>query len=140
MPGLFGTRAEILPDLNLLLQIIILIILFVAVRVVRPRTQVSLQRHGRFMTIAVVLNAISILLVMGPSLAKNFDYALAEPSTIGFPLTLIHHSLGIIAEILGAVLIFKKFGNVRMWMRLTFILWLISWVLGIYFYLFYYVL
>jgi hypothetical protein len=76
---------------------------------------------------------------MGPSLLANVGAALGETSFIGFPLTLTHHTIGLAAEILGVVLAFRKFGNVRLWMRVTFILWLIALVLGIGFYVRYYV-
>jgi len=139
MSGLLGTPAPIASDINLVLQIIIVAILLVGFKYGKTKTASSLKTHGRIMTVVVVLNAASILLVMGPAFVLYFGAVLAEPSVIGFPLTLAHHTSGIIAEILGAVLVFKKFGNVRMWMRLTLILWLVSWVLGVYFYLRYYV-
>jgi uncharacterized membrane protein YozB (DUF420 family) len=139
MASLLGTRASIVFDLNLLLQIIILIVLLLGVKFGREKTSSSLKRHGNIMTIAVILNAASILLIMGPSLVINFGAVLAELSEIGFPLTLLHHSFGIIAEILGVILVFKKFGNIRMWMRFTAAVWLVSVVLGIAFYVLYYV-
>jgi len=140
MSGLLGTRASIASDLNLLLQIIILIILFVGAKFAKEKTQSSLQKHGRIMTFAVILNAIAIFLVMGPSFVTNFGAVLTESSTIGFPLTLIHALLGSVAEILGAVFIFKKFGKVRMWMRLTMAVWLMALALGMIFYVQYYVI
>lgn len=140
MSGLLGTRAGIASDLNLLLQIVILIILLVGVKYGKEKTQSGLKRHGRTMTIVVALNAVAILLVMGPSFANNFSAVLAETSTIGFPLTLVHVLFGSIAEILGIIFVFKKFGNVRRWMRLTLAVWLIALALGIIFYLQYYVI
>jgi len=140
MSELLGTRASVYVDLNLLLQIIILIILLVGVKFAKEKTTGSLKKHGKIMNIAVILNAVAILLVMGPSLVLNFGATLAELSLIGFPLTLVHHSLGIIAEILGITFAFKKFGNVRMWMRLTMVVWLVALVLGIAFYVQYYMI
>ena len=134
MSGLFGTNASILADFNLLLQILLLIILLFGYLLGKKKTADSLKAHGRIMTVLVALNALSILLVMGPSFFLNLEAVAGEASAMGFPLTLVHHSVGLIAEILGAVLVFKKFGTVRMWMRLTFALWLISLVLGIGFY------
>jgi hypothetical protein len=90
------------------------------------------------MTVLVVLNALSILLIMGPSLFTNLGAAVDEVFTVGFPLTLLHHSIGLIAEVLGAALVFKKFGNVRRWMRITFLLWLVALLSGIGFYVMYY--
>jgi len=90
------------------------------------------------MTVLAVLNGLSILLVMGPSLFTSFGAAVEEVSVIGFPLTLLHHSIGLIAEILGVVLVFRKFGKVRTWMRITFMLWLVALLFGIGFYVVYY--
>jgi uncharacterized membrane protein YozB (DUF420 family) len=77
---------------------------------------------------------------MGPSFIINFGAVLDELFTIGFPLTLVHHFFGVIAEILGIIFVFKKFGKVRFWMRFTMAVWLIAVVLGISFYLLYYVI
>jgi len=138
MSGLLGTRASIVFDLNFLLQIVILVILLVGVKFGRKKTPSSLKMHGNIMTIAVTLNALLILLIMGPSFVVNFGAVLAEFSETGFPLTLLHHSFGIIAEIFGVILVFKKFGNIRMWMRFTATVWLVSLVLGIVFYVLHY--
>jgi uncharacterized membrane protein YozB (DUF420 family) len=140
MSGLFGTSAPIASDLNLLLQILIFVLLVVGNRFARTKTKSSLQKHGRIMTVAVVLNTLSILLLMGPSFFGGLDFVLEESVFTGFPLTLIHHSFGLAAEILGIVFIFRKFGKVRMWMRLTSLFWLLSFVLGVFFYLRYFVI
>lgn len=78
MLGLLGTEASFASDLNLLLQIIILILLFVGVKFVKEKTQSSLKTHGRIMTIAVVLNAIGFILVMGPSFVGYFSTPLQQ--------------------------------------------------------------
>lgn len=140
MSGLLGTRAAVASDLNLLLQIIVLVILLVGVRYGRKKTGGSLKTHGRLMNIVVVLNAVGVLLVMLPSFVNNLGAVIAEPSTIGFPLTSVHVLFGSVAEVLGIILAFRKFGNVRVWMRLTTVFWLIALALGITFYVRYYVI
>lgn len=137
---MLGTRASFSSDLNLLLQLIILTLLLISIKFAKEKTQISLKRHGRIMIVAVILNTISVFLIMGPSFTTNFGAVLDERSTIGFPLTLIHHSFGLIAEVLGVILVFKKFGNVRMWMRLTMTVWLITFALGFIFYFQYYII
>jgi len=139
MSELLGTKAPIASDLNLLLQITILVILLVGFKLGKEKTQSSLKTHGRVMTIMVLLNAMAILLVMGPSFVINFGLVLGEVSTMGFPLTLVHALFGGTAEILGIIFMLKKFGNVRMWMRFTWVLWLIALALGIVFYVQYYI-
>jgi uncharacterized membrane protein YozB (DUF420 family) len=138
MSGLFGTRASVFSDLNLILHIVLLVLLLAGFVFGRKKSGNSLRTHGRFMTVLVVLNALSILLIMGPSLFTNLGAAVDEVFTVGFPLTLLHHSIGLIAEVLGAALVFKKFGNVRRWMRITFLLWLVALLSGIGFYVMYY--
>jgi uncharacterized membrane protein YozB (DUF420 family) len=140
MSGLLGTKAPTTSDINLLLQIIVIIILVIGIKFGKEKTPGSLKTHGRIMAIAVVLNAFAILLVMGPSLLGSFDAALGETASLGFPLTLVHHTLGLLAEVLGVLFVFKKFGKVRMWMRLITLLWLVAFVFGIFFYLTYYVI
>ena len=140
MSGLFGRAAPITSDLNLLLQVSILVLLVVGTRFGRRKTERSLQRHGRIMTVAVGLNAVSILFVMGPSLLAGLNLALEEQTAIGFPLTLVHHSIGVVAEILGVVLVFRKFRKIRTWMRLTLSLWIIAFAFGVLFYITYFVI
>jgi len=139
MSGVFGTRASILSDLNLMLHILLLVILLVGFRLGKKKTAVGLKMHGRLMAVLVALNGLSILLVMGPSLFLNFGAAAEEALVIGFPLTLFHHTIGLIAEILGVVLVFRKFGKVRTWMRITFTCWFVAMLFGIGFYVMYYV-
>jgi len=138
MSGLLGTRAPVSTDLNLILQIALLALLLTGFILGKRKTGSSLKLHGRLMTILVALNALAILLVMGPSLFTNFGAAVGEVSTFGFPLTLLHHSIGLIAEILGAVLAFRKFGNVRRWMQTTFVFWFVALLFGIGFFIVYY--
>lgn len=138
MSGLLGTRAPVSSDLNLILQIALLALLLAGFVLGRRKTGSSLKLHGGLMRILVILNALSILLVMVPSLVVYFGAAVEEVFVVGFPLTLLHHSIGLIAELFGAVSAFRKFGNVRRWMRTTFILWLVALLFGIGFYVVYY--
>jgi hypothetical protein len=140
MSGLLGTAATVQGDLNFLLQIMILVILFVGYRYGRVKESESLNLHGKVMTVVVVLNAVAILLVMGPSFVAAFGAVLDEVFKIGFPLTSLHHSLGLAAEVLGIVFVFRKFGNVRRWMRVTIVVWLSALGLGMSVYVLYFVL
>ncbi len=136
MSGLFGTKAGITSDLNLLLQIVVIIILFVGVKYGKDKTQDSLKRHGRIMAIAVVLNAVGFLSVMGPSIFGYFSVPLGELSVFGIVSTSFHAVFGGMAEILGIAFVFnKKPKNIRLWMRLTSGFWVIAFVLGVSLYL-----
>jgi len=136
MPGLFGTKAGTSSDLNLLLQIVVILIVFVGVKYGKVKTQDSLKTHRRLMAFAVVLNAVGFLFVMGPSLVGYFSTPLGELSTFGIVSTLSHGVLGGMAELLGIAFVFnKKPKNVRLWMRLSRWLWVIAFVLGVLLYL-----
>ncbi len=136
MSGLFGTKAGVTSDLNLLLQIIVIIILFVGVKYGKEKTQDSLKTHRRITAIAVVLNAVSFLFVMGPSVVSYFSAPRGELSTFGIVSTSFHAVFGGMAEVLGIAFVFnKKPKNVRLWMRLTRWLWVIAFVLGVSLYL-----
>jgi len=87
------------------------------------------------MIVAMILNWISILSVMLPSFRVNIYTSLDEFSVLDFLLISIHASLGRLTETLGIVSILKKFGNVRMWIRLTLAVWVIAFILGMMFYL-----
>jgi hypothetical protein len=63
-----------------------------------------------------------------------------ELSIIGFPPTSIHVLFSVLVDSLGIVLIFKKFGTVKTWMRITAILWLITLIFGMSFYVKYFVI
>jgi len=136
MSGIFGTKAPLPSDLNLLLQLGILVILLVGVKFGKEKTAKSLKMHGRIMTIAVVLNAVGILFVMIPSFIAYFSAPLKELSLVGVLSTSIHASFGGLAEALGiAFVLEKKPKKVRMWMRLTTLFWIITFVLGVSLYL-----
>lgn len=139
MYGLFGTQAPLTSDVTLAIQMVILILLLAGFRFGRKKTADSLRRHGLLMKVMVLLNTMTLLLVMTPSFAIEFELVLAEAEA-GIPLILIHHSFGLIAEVLGIVLAFRKFGNVRLWMRATFIVWLVALLLGLAVYTVYWVL
>jgi uncharacterized membrane protein YozB (DUF420 family) len=136
MSGFFGTEAGIPSDLNLLLQIIVIITILVGVKYGKEKTQNSLKKHRRITAVAVMLNAVGLLLVMGPSIVGYFSTPLGELSPFGIVTTSFHAVLGGIAEVLGIAFVLNmKPKNVRLWMRLTRLLWVIAFVLGVSLYL-----
>jgi len=139
MSDLFGTRAPITSDIALVIQVVLLILLLAGLRLGKRKTANSLSKHGMLMKVMVLLNTGVLLLVMLPSFVIAFDFVLAEVAT-GVPLILVHHSLGLIAEVLGVTLIFRKFGDVRLWMRVTFSVWFVALLLGLTVYVVYWAL
>jgi len=127
MDGLLGTRAGLQADLNLIFQVVIFLLLVVGYVFAKRRNMAS---HGRIMNVVAALNLFSILAVMGPSVVINLFPLLIYYPTIG-TTTLIHALTGGFAAALGTTWGFRKFRNIKMWMRVTSILWLLGFVLGI---------
>jgi uncharacterized membrane protein YozB (DUF420 family) len=127
--------------ISLSIQIVVLGLLLSAVFL---KSQKKYRRHGVVMLSAVVLHIISIMVVMVPSFGAFFSMS----STVNFAdtlviVTLIHVSAGLLAAVLGLWLVsswhFKTnlqtcFRKKRI-MDITFVLWLLTIVLGIVLYL-----
>jgi len=136
MSGILGTSAPVQSDLNLLLQIAIIILLFTGFRFGRIKTGQGIKRHGRVMTVVVVLNAISIITVMLVSFITFFSTPIGELPVVPVASTAVHATLGAISEGLGiAFVLNKKPKSVKTWMRVTFTLWVITFLLGVFLYL-----
>lgn len=135
--GFLGTRAGLPADVNLMIQIIILAILITGIGFAKKKNFVL---HGRIQTVAVFLQTILIFTVMLPSLILNFGVVLAELYSTGVLITISHSIFGGLAWILGIILVFKRFGKVRTWMRVEASLWFISIFLGFSFYINYYLI
>jgi uncharacterized membrane protein YozB (DUF420 family) len=94
--------------------------------------------HGNVMLLAVVINAITLLAHMGPSLIYLPD----EPSFVT-TLGIIHAIIGTVSEVLGFwIAVPWAFGDSktqscakkRKYMQKTMLLWIASFVLGMVFY------
>jgi len=140
-----GIPVMLLSQANLVLEIIILIVLFVALALKRRG---KLFKHGGAMLVGVVLNILSFVIVMGPalfSLGQNglFDH----PGRLYF-VTLVHAGLGGIALVLGVFLVAswhlqastQNCVRRKKIMRLTFVLWVLALILGILLYMLLYIL
>ncbi len=132
MSAIIGTGAPVPSDLNLLLQIIVLAaLIFGAILCVKKR----FTGHSRIMTAVVILNAAGLILVMAPSL---FRYLTSPLEIFSFAMfsTSLHVLLGISAVATGiAFVLNKKPPNVRLWMRLSLLFWVASFILGFLLYL-----
>jgi uncharacterized membrane protein YozB (DUF420 family) len=138
MLGLLGTKAPLVSDISLLLEISILIVLFVGRRYAKKG---KYKTHGFIMTSAVTLHALTILLVMTPSFALFVDVLGSDPAILGLIGTIIvsiHVPAGLVAEILGVLFVaqwgFKPtIGCIkrRRLMLPLFLLWALSSILGI---------
>lgn len=144
---LFGTSSELIFDINLILQLFIFGLLSIGGYIMRMKR--VLKNHGYIMVIATLSNLLLTLLVMAPSLIINWDAVVTNPTSPGVIITLIHVVLGLIA-IVGGTLFSVRFLSAirrqrplqcgkRQSMRSVTILWVASLILGIGFYVFYYV-
>ncbi|MHA2083616.1 MAG: hypothetical protein ACXABD_07670 [Candidatus Thorarchaeota archaeon] len=118
--GLFGTSAEILVDINLILQYTTLILLLVGY--VKRKT---FKNHGYTMMVVLVITVGTTVLVMAPRLLATF--------AVYGPFIFVHSAIGILSMLLGALFSFRFIvaiqnekpllcGTKNM-MRLAFILW-----------------
>ncbi|MCX9025372.1 MAG: hypothetical protein OIN85_04660 [Candidatus Methanoperedens sp.] len=132
MSAIIGTGAPVSSDLNLLLQVIILAaLIFGAMYCIKKRFII----HARIMTAVVILNAAGLIFVMAPSL---FIYLASPLEIFSFSMisTSLHVLIGISAIATGiAFILNKKPQNLRLWMRLSFLLWVTSFILGLLIYL-----
>ena len=127
---------EMSPDINILVQIGILIVLYVAVFSAK---RLKFDAHGAFMLATVALNLGSIALVMLPSAVR----ILAGASPGGFTTFVAVHSLvGVAVEAVGAYIVVdwvyrrstgacSKFAP---WMRRLAPLWVLVTLSGAYMY------
>jgi hypothetical protein len=132
MSAIIGTGAPVSSDFNLMLQIIVLTsLIFGAMACIKKR----FIEHSRIMTAVVFLNAAGLVFVMVPSL---FRYLTSPLEIFSFSMisTSLHVLTGISAITTGmAFILNKKPLNLRLWMRLSFLLWVTSFILGLLIYL-----
>ena len=143
--SILGTRAELIYDLNLILQILIFLILLTGVYYAKRRIQYRI--HGKIMALALGLNALSILIVMHPRLVESLSFLTSTISQSRSQMTFLHPVLGGIAELLGITVVItlrpcgSKMGSrVRQLMRTTFMLWAAAFLVGLAVYLAFYVI
>jgi len=136
MTGFLG-KAPLTSDIALFIEIAIVIALLLGrFRLARKK---RFEAHGRVMTLAVILHAISVLLVMIPSLAVSLDLLFTDFLAPAILITWIHAPLGTLTLILGAYLIMEwRFRPVSVTcqrraklMRPLWLLWIFNLILGL---------
>ena len=133
--GLLGTRATLVADINLILQVAIVITL--ALNLLQSR------RYGRgagpvLVHVAVIVNAALIIAIMNPSFFRIFPFAVGSP-TAPVPILLWPHMiLGTAAELIGVYVILssgadrKRASNSRRsTIRLLLVLWIMALAVGL---------
>jgi uncharacterized membrane protein YozB (DUF420 family) len=133
----------LIAQVNLGLQIAILAIILIGY-ILKRKAKFFL--HGTSMLIGVVLNFISFLVVMGPSLL-SFEIIWTQPLNKASLIALTHGIIGGTALVSGALIVAfwhlqsstKNCVKRKKLMRITIVLWTMALVLGIWLYTILYV-
>ncbi|MHA2356626.1 MAG: hypothetical protein ACXADC_15725 [Candidatus Thorarchaeota archaeon] len=142
--GILGTNADTIFEINLVIQFIL--ILFLAFGFYKRRT---FSYHGRIMALATLLNLGATAFVMLPSLITYWGLIVANPTSPGNMITIVHVVVGSIAIVLGSLFSIRFLlairnsqplacGTRRM-MLSTLFLWLFALAGGISFFVFFYI-
>ncbi len=144
--GILGTGASTVADINLIAQLVIIALLAEGWIISRDKKRIRV--HGQLMVAAVLINAAAIALVMVPSLILGLGAITSDPLGPGPLISVIHSAIGTVAWLLGAYLSWtwglkpatvECFKRKRLMKPVTY-LWLLAAVLGVGFYVYYYVL
>ena len=143
--GILGTRAGLVADINLILQVAIIVMLLMGYFQARKR---NFGAHGNLMTAAVIVNAIAIIAIMNPSFFRILPFALRNPSAPRPTLLWPHVAIGALAELMGVYIVIRmKSGTdesthssgIKWSMRIAFLFWLVALMVGVALYLVWYV-
>ncbi len=143
---IFGTSSDIIFDINLIIQLFLLLFLLVGVYIKRVKRVI--KNHGYIMILATIGNLLMTLLIMAPSLIINWGAIVSNPTNPGVIITLIHVVVGLTA-IIGGLLFSTRFlialrrssalkCGKRRSMLVVACFWILSIILGLGFYLYYY--
>ncbi len=143
---IFGTTSLIIFDINLIVQLMLLLLLVIGGYVMHVKH--VRRNHGLIMATATITNIMMLLSAMLPSLILNWNVLVSEPTSPGVVITLGHVIIGLIA-ISGGGLFSMRFiasersktsprCGKRREMRTVLVLWILTLLLGIGFYLYYY--
>jgi putative membrane protein len=127
---------RILVVANFVFQLLLMIIVFAAAYLARRK---RFGKHCLLMRIALPLQVITIVIIMLPSMLGYLRYP-APGSLLNFEI-LVHHSLGVAVIGLWIYINLTLAGILRLWgrtvvaMRLAFILWVVTFLLGLHLYI-----
>jgi uncharacterized membrane protein YozB (DUF420 family) len=132
--------ALIIVQINLVFQFAMLALLGLGMVLKRRK---KLFAHGSTMLVALILNAFSFLLVMGPSLLNLEQLLVEQPLDRLSMVTMAHAAFGSAAEILGIWVVAswhlqastRNCAGKKKLMRVTFLLWGISLIMGVLLYM-----
>jgi uncharacterized membrane protein YozB (DUF420 family) len=149
-PGFLGTGASLSSDLTLLIYILLLVPLML-VGFVFARRRMFIPHHKMVMTVITLMNWVLIILVMLLSYREGVAPYLPENiSDARVLLPTIHLVTGGAAQLLATYLVFRMWfenvlpqwvmvKNIKVYMRATLTLWIITAALGALIYVIWYV-
>jgi hypothetical protein len=126
--GFLGTRANWAADLNLIVQVALLVVLFVG-RVQAKRR--SLTVHHNWMTAVVVVNAAMIVAIMNPAFFRLLPLVWRRLGALGPMVLWLHVVAASLAELMGLYAVLAMRMDLKWFMRITFLLWVLALVAGI---------
>jgi uncharacterized membrane protein YozB (DUF420 family) len=144
MPGIFGTSALLQIDVNLILQIAMLLIIFTSWLY---KKRLRFKIHGTLMGIAVSLHVVSFFAVMEPLFSAGFSYFTTATSELVVQIVWFHVVPGAIAMVLAIFVVSTwalKPSNLaacrrkKRLMDVTVLLWLVALMFGIATYIVFY--
>jgi len=123
---------------NLSFQLLIFILAILGVVLVLRR---SLIKHCRLLNLAIILNLVSVFVVMVPSFLQfTSALTLAGLRSLEVLIMVTHGAVGTVALILSVIVILRMTNRVpalvriapaKSLMRVTFLLWLLSLLMGL---------
>ncbi len=135
--GFLGTRATLVADINLILQVVVLIVLSAGAFQARRR---NFDSHRLLMTAAVIANAALIIAIMNPSFFRILPFGLRSPGARRPTVMWPHVLVGTLAELMGVYIVIRtnvEQSTASSWpgmmrvMLITLLLWLVALVGGI---------
>ena len=126
--------APFLSSLNMILQIAILILLLMGY--LEARRKRNFLKHGYYLTFAMIINTLSFLLIMGPSLIEYRIWA--QPLNLLNIIVIIHAVVGLVVIVQGIWIFWgwRLQSNVkgciykRKKMKRTLYLWILAFITG----------
>jgi len=131
---------KLLATINLVVQALLVITVLVAAYLARNR---QLIKHCTVMRVVTAVQLLSIFLIMLPLMIGYLKHPRQEAFQTEM---LVHHSLGVLIILLWVYVNLTVAGRVRVigqlaiYMRAAFVMWVLSFPLGLYLYLQLYVL
>lgn len=97
--GILGTKVQLIYDLNLILQIAFIIILFAGAYYAKRKKNFNI--HDKVMSFALMLNVIAMLFAMAHRFSESLNYRIFTVTHVPSQLVIVHQIFVGLAEILG---------------------------------------